>query len=56
METPEPRPLDPACPPQDVERVRREVMESLRHMAHAPSVQMHEAPPDAMVPRCVSGF
>mmetsp|Transcript_12127 Transcript_12127/g.26074 ORF Transcript_12127/g.26074 Transcript_12127/m.26074 type:complete len:429 (-) Transcript_12127:587-1873(-) len=35
----------------DIERIRREVMENLRHLAHAPSVQMHEVPPDTKVPR-----
>ncbi|GAX79964.1 hypothetical protein CEUSTIGMA_g7403.t1 [Chlamydomonas eustigma] len=33
----------------DIERIRREVFENLRHLAHAPSVQMHEVPPDFKV-------
>eukprot|EP00955_Chlamydomonas_euryale_P026814 282594-Chlamydomonas_euryale.AAC.1 len=36
----------------DVERIRRAVFENLRHLAHAPSVQMHDVPPDAKTERC----
>lgn len=28
-------------------------MEHLRQLAHTPSVQMHQVPPDAKIPRCV---
>ncbi|EIE27745.1 class I RPD3 type histone deacetylase protein [Coccomyxa subellipsoidea C-169] len=34
----------------DIERIKREVLENLRELAHTPSVQMHEAPPDTYVP------
>lgn len=37
----------------DVERIRREAMEYLRHTAHAPGVQMQYVPPDTCVQRCV---
>ena len=35
----------------DIERIRRNVLECLRHLQHAPGVQMHYAPPDTKVPR-----
>jgi hypothetical protein len=37
----------------DIERIRREVLEVLRHLQHAPGVQMQEVPPDFRVPRWV---
>uniref|UniRef100_A0A383VF20 Histone deacetylase n=1 Tax=Tetradesmus obliquus TaxID=3088 RepID=A0A383VF20_TETOB len=33
-----------------VEKMRIEVLENLRHLAHAPGVQFHEVAPDAMLP------
>jgi hypothetical protein len=35
---------------QYVEKLKQEILENLRHMAHAPGVAMHEAPPDNMLP------
>ena len=32
-----------------VERLRVEILENLRHLAHAPGVQFSEVPPDAML-------
>eukprot|EP00798_Chlamydomonas_sp_ICE-L_P009962 gene9962-7838_t len=37
--------------PQDIERIKREVFESLRHLQNAPGVQMQEVPPDAKMAR-----
>ncbi|KAK9836274.1 hypothetical protein WJX81_001417 [Elliptochloris bilobata] len=34
----------------ELERIRRDVMENLRHLAHTPSVQMAEAVPDSYLP------
>ena len=34
---------------QQVEKLRIEVLENLRHLAHAPGVQFSEVPPDAML-------
>lgn len=31
------------------------MFENLRHLAHAPSVQLHEVPPDSKVPRWATG-
>lgn len=40
---------------QDIERIKREVMEHMRQLAHTPSVQMHYLPPDSRIPRSVIG-
>lgn len=34
---------------QAVEKLRIEIMENLRHLAHAPAVSMHELPPDGQL-------
>jgi hypothetical protein len=38
-----------------VEKLRNEVLQNLAYLDAAPGVQMHEALPDALVPRCAGG-
>ncbi|CAL8463701.1 g3235 [Coccomyxa elongata] len=44
------RHMDNNNPKPDIERIKREVLENLRELAHTPSVQMHEAVPAQYVP------
>lgn len=45
--------MDDSNSKAEVERIKREVLEYLRHLQHAPGVQMQEVPPDFRVPRWV---